>query len=63
LIRSGYTNHEIAQIGDKRFHIKTESLDLALEMKKPPSSNKDRVRRSLRARDRYYSLTDLTATE
>ncbi len=58
----GFANHEIAQTGATTFHVKTEMLDLALEMKKPPMLEQGKGYTLVAGRESaYYSLTDLTA--
>jgi predicted secreted hydrolase len=58
----GYANHEIAQTGARTFRVKTETLDLALEAKKPPMLEQGNG--LVRVADRrylYYSMTDVAA--
>jgi len=58
----GFTNHEIAQTGPASFHIKTDTIDLALDARKPPLLEQGSG--YVEAGDRifgYYSFTDLSA--
>ena len=62
IILRGYANCEIAQIKPEKFHIKTENIDLELEMKKQPllESGQGHIRVCGRE-SYYYSLTDMSA--
>ncbi len=56
----GFVAHEMAEIALGKFHIKTETLDLVMESRRPPMLEGGRGFITVRGRESfYYSLTDL----
>ena len=59
----GRTNYEIAQTGPSTIHIKTEAMDLSLEIRKVPMLEQGKGYIAVCGRESaYYSLTHLVAT-
>jgi predicted secreted hydrolase len=60
---SGFVVHEMAETAPKKFHIKTETLDLVMESKKKLMLEGGKGFITVRGRDSfYYSLTDLATS-
>ncbi len=62
-VAGGFVAHEMAEIAPGKFHIKTETIDLLLESRRPVMLEGGNGFISVRGRESfYYSLTDLKAT-
>lgn len=62
-VAGGFVAHEMAEITPGTFHIKTETLDLMMESRRPPMLEGGKGFITVRGRESfYYSLTELRTT-